>query len=72
MLGALSISPRKATLALALGQCCGQGDQDPGLKAIFGGIIIDSNESSNNSINTKDAPLALGRASVRRLKHPGT
>ena len=31
-------------------------DQEPGIKAIFGGIIIDSNESSNNSIDIKDAP----------------
>ena len=31
-------------------------DQEPGLKAIFGGITIDSNESSNNSIDIKDAP----------------
>ena len=41
---------------ISVGAQGAEGDQDPGLKAIFGGIIIDSNESSNNSINTKDAP----------------
>ncbi|CAI8264641.1 MAG: Uncharacterised protein [Methanobacteriota archaeon] len=41
---------------MSVGAEGGEGDQGPGLKAIFGGIIIDSNESANNSINTKDAP----------------
>ena len=41
---------------LSVGAQGAEDNQEPGLKAIFGGIIIDSNESSNNSINTKDAP----------------